>query len=327
MEKLTIVAIVAAFFLVISVMAQPLPKPTIKEIGLLGKGLAISESDPKDVHEVKIGIATVTVTLAGQNSSLTAGIFYFDNTRYILKDINVSNKTASGDIFQNDTQVGTLQVSLTAKPNTELWSGTITLNSSTYNLYILEGKRAINALELGDKVSNYCTAHHEDQNCSDKINEFCQKNPQDARCIALFRNYCRKHLDEMPCRQTLSDYCTSKPNSDACKEFCQNYPQVCGIPVKKCENCPDGYRPTTDGFCAPNCGKGRKTCPRDVINCPSVTTTTTMITTTTVPSTTTTTTTTTAQTTTTTTTPTTTTTTTTAQTTTTATETTTTTTI
>jgi len=286
MEKITIVAIIAAMLLVTTVMAQTLPNLKIKEIGLFGKGLAISESDPKDVHEIKIGIATFAVTLNSQSNDLSAGVLYFDNVRYNLKDVTIDNKTESGNVYLNGTQVGSFQISLTSKPKWELWTGTLTLNTQNYNLYILEGKRAVKADELGDKVSNYCTAHHEDKNCRDKIKEFCENNQQDSRCVALFKNYCKDHQEDQRCRLVLRDWCPNRPNAELCKEYCKNNPIVCGIHVKKCDSCPDGYRPTDDGFCAPNCGKGRKTCPNNVINCPSATTTTQATTTTVAPTTT-----------------------------------------
>jgi hypothetical protein len=286
MEKLAIVALATVFLLAISVTAQSLPKVSIKEIGILGKGLAISESDPKDVHEIRIGLATVTVNLEEQITNVTAGVLYFDNSKYTVKGITIDNKTASGDVYKNDTNVGSFQISLTSKVKWDLWIGTLTLNQSDYNLYILEGRRVVKSDELGDKVSNYCTAHHEDKSCKDKIKDFCQNNPQDARCVTLFKNYCRTHLDDEQCRQVLKDWCTTHSISAVCREYCEENPLVCGVTEKKCGNCPEGYRPTDDGFCAPNCWKERKNCPHDVINCPSATTTTQATTTTAAPTTT-----------------------------------------
>jgi len=300
MKNPTILTItIVALFLATSVIAVSM-KVSMKEIGLLGKGLAILENDSSDVHEIKIGVASVTVSLADQNTTLTAGVLYFDDAKYRVRNITVNNKTVSGDVYLNDTQVGFFQVSLTPKNKTELWSGSLTLNSNNYNLYVLQGHRLLKADELADKVSDYCQAHHEDGNCSDKIREYCQNNPQDARCMALFRTHCRTHLEDEQCRENLKDWCTNNPHSELCKDYCELYPSFCGTPVKKCGDCPDGYKPTSDGFCAPNCGKGRKNCPHDVINCPSTTTTTTTQITTTTSQTTTTTTTTTTETTTTT---------------------------
>jgi len=278
MKKAT-VAIVIGLFLVTTVMAQTLPKATIKQIGFLGKGLAISESDPKDTHEIKIGIATVTVNLTTQGTTqstdVSAGILYFDNVKYKLKTLTVENKTASGDIYLNDSQVGTFEVALVSKPKVDLWSGSITLNGVNYNLYVLEGKRTMKAVELGDKVSEYCQAHHANENCRDKIGEYCEKNPDDARCVGLLNNYCRAHGEDGRCRQRLREFCKNTPTSEQCSEYCEDHPLVCGIKATKCTDCPDGYRPTDDGFCALNCRKGRKSCQSEIINCPSTTTTTT----------------------------------------------------
>jgi len=285
--KLAIAALAALLLVTIvvttvisTVMAQTMPNISIRKIGLLGKGLAISGSDPKDIHEIKIGVALFAVRTISQDTNVSAGIMYFDTTRYILKNIQTSNKTVSADIYQNDTQSGSLQASLVSKPRFNLWAGTITINETTYNLYILEGTRLVKALELADKVSDYCVAHHDDANCSDKIKEYCQNNPTDTRCVVLFRNYCRKNLDDETCRNELKAYCSQKPNSDsdACKDFCKENPLVCGVKVKKCKNCPDGYKPTADGFCAPSCTR-KKVCAQTVIDCPVTSTTTSSITT------------------------------------------------
>lgn len=274
MKKLALVVFASALFLVTLVAAQTLPKTSIKQIVIFGKGLAISQTNPTDVNEVKIGVATVSVSMSNQTTNVTAGVFYFNNTKYTIKNIVLSNKTASGDIYQNDTQAGSFDISLVSKPKFTLWSGNLTL-TQVYNLYILEGTRAVTAGELSDKVSDYCTAHHDDQNCSVKIQDFCQNNPQDSRCLALFRNFCRTNLGDERCRQTMKDWCINHSSSDLCKDYCQNNPLVCSLPVKRCDSCPDGYKPTADGFCAPNCGRNRNACPKDVINCPSATTTTT----------------------------------------------------
>jgi hypothetical protein len=273
MKKAT-VAIVIGLFLATTVMAQSLPTTHIKEIGFLGKGLAISESDPKDVHEVKMGVATVTVNITNQTTDVKAGVLYFDNVKYKLKTLSVENKTASGDIYLNDTNVGSFQITLTSKSKLDLWSGTIILNQVTYNLYMLEGVRTIKAAEVGDKVSDYCQEHHEELNCSSKIKDYCQNNPQDSRCQALLRNFCRNNLQDEQCRQTLKDWCVNHTNAELCKDYCKDNPTVCSVSVQRCSSCPSGYRPTSDGFCAPNCRMGRRNCAQNIINCPTATTTT-----------------------------------------------------
>jgi hypothetical protein len=231
-------------FLVIAQSA--LTKPKIKTIGVLGRGIAVSTTDPSNFKIVKAGVAIVRVTLAGEEMELKVGVLFLDGERYKLKDIQIGNKTASGNIYSNDTQVGNFNLSLVIKGDHEIWFGSLSVGGQNYNAYILEGEHLAKAEEVGEKVEDLCEKFPEkcteigrgvarqlcekitDKSCREKIREFCEENPNDARCISIFREYCRSHLEDARCREGLKGYCKVNPQAKQCEEFCEKHPSVCG---------------------------------------------------------------------------------------------------
>lgn len=219
----------------ISAIAQDIPKPKIKTIGVLGRGIAILNTNPANFKIVKIGVATVRVTLLGEETELRVGILYLDEDRYKIKDIQIGNTTASGNIYSNDTQVGSFSLSLTIRGEYEIWFGTLTVSGQTYNAYILEGVRPIKPVEIGEKIKELCENFPVRckevglaiGNTIDKIKGFCNEHPSDARCVAVFREYCRFHLDDSRCREGLKGYCKYNSQAKQCEEFCEKYPSVC----------------------------------------------------------------------------------------------------
>jgi hypothetical protein len=227
-------------------IAQTTVKPTIKTIGVLGRGIAVSNTDPSSFKLVKAGIATVRVTLLGEETELKVGVLFLDSERYKLKDIQVGNETASGKIYYNDTQVGSFSLSLAIKGDNEIWYGSLSVNGQSYNVYILEGERPIKAAEVREKIEDLCERFPAkcisigrgvaaqlcekitDKSCREKIGEFCERYPNDARCVSVFREYCRSHLEDARCREGLKGYCKVNPQANQCEEFCQKYPNVCG---------------------------------------------------------------------------------------------------
>jgi len=230
--KISLVAIVFTVALVAPILAENLGiqslKTKFKEIYILGKGVAVNPSNSQDISIVKIGLASVIVNLADSEINVTAGVLHFgDNEYFILKDVNIGIGTLSGDIYKNNTIVGSFTLTLISKPSDNIWTGTLTINGQTYNTYILEAVRKYTKSEGKDKVAEYCSKHHENKNCREKIEDFCENNPNDARCIALIHNFCKDHLFDGRCREALRDFCYKNLSDDNCVEFCQKFPKAC----------------------------------------------------------------------------------------------------
>jgi len=217
----------------------------IKTLGILGKGIAISTTYPEDFKLIKIGIGTVTVELLGEETDLTIGVLFLDDDKFKLKDVEMGNDTASGKVFSDDEEVGSLNVSLTIKNEQEIWHGTLTVNNKNYNIYILEAERRIKPLEFATKVKNLCDEDPEkcsdiangigprycekveDRSCREKIEEFCEEHPDDRRCMAVFRFFCRGNLDDKRCRKELKEFCANNKDDENCEQFCEKFPNVC----------------------------------------------------------------------------------------------------
>jgi len=217
----------------------------IKTLGILGKGIAISTTDPEDFKLLKIGVGTVTVELLGEETDLTIGVLFLDDDKFKLKNVEMGNDTASGKVFSDDEEVGSFSVSLTIKNEQEIWHGTLTVNDEDYNIYILEAERQIKPLEFATKVKNLCDEHPEkcsdiakgignrycekvtDKSCREKIEEFCGEHPDDRRCMAVFRFFCKGNLDDTRCRKELKQFCAENPDDESCEEFCKKFPNVC----------------------------------------------------------------------------------------------------
>ncbi len=217
----------------------------IKKIGVLGRGIAVSATDPSNFEYIRIGVARVTVNLGNQTTDVSAGLLQMGNTTYKLRNITIGNGTVSGNIFSNDTQVGSFSVTAKFKGEHEVWFGTMSLNGENWNVYILQGERLFKASEKAEKIEEFCEEHPdrctnlargigprfcekvEDESCREKIHEFCEQNPNDSRCVAIAQYSCREHLDDSRCQMELKDYCEDHPTDERCIAFCQKFPDVC----------------------------------------------------------------------------------------------------
>lgn len=196
--------------------------PSIKALTILGKGIATNPSDPMDFMTLRVGIGTIQATVSGEEKDYTRGVLYLDDVKYTLNGIEMGDGKATGNIYSGDSLVGSFDVSSVMKGDVEIWAGTLTLNSVTYNAYVIEGVRQIKASELGEKISDYCRANGNDTNCRQIMaNNYCQNNPNDSRCKEVFRDYCLSgnNLDDTRCREYIKERCNSTPNDTGCVEF------------------------------------------------------------------------------------------------------------
>lgn len=235
--KLTIL-VVAGTLIVAAVTAQGLGRigatPWIHILHTLGKGVAISTTDPTDFKVVRVGIATVRIL----GEELRVGVMFLDTTRYKLKDIVVGNDTATGSIYSNNTQAGSFDLTLVLKGNNRIWTGSLNVNGQSYNAYILEAERRIKPVEMEERVGEFCSKYP--AKCGtiargvarERIKTYCRDNPRDPRCKALLRAYCMRNLQDIRCREVFKKYCEENPFSEAClkveykmtKHFCLKHP-------------------------------------------------------------------------------------------------------
>jgi hypothetical protein len=206
---------------------------TIKTLVFVGKGIAVSPNNPLDFKMVKAGIGTVRISLLGETTELTVGVLVLDEEKYKVKNIvNDDEGGVTGDVYLNDTQVGSLSVSSVMKGNVEVWAGTLTLDGESLYIYILEAPRKVKPHELKEKISDYCRANMNDPDCRERMSDYCEENPTDARCKEIFRKYCKDNLDDTRCREYLKEYCDENPEIDDCRvfvakrtaKFCREHP-------------------------------------------------------------------------------------------------------
>lgn len=224
-----LVILVVSLFFISTVFAEVETSSSdhkIKFLGFLGQGIATSPSDAMDFMMVKAGIATVSVDLLGETVDATVGVLYLDDVKYSMKNVVIADGHATADIYLDDVDKGTIDVSSVLKGTQEVWAGTLVLDGTTYHMYILQGTRVAKAPEIAEKVKDYCDKN-EDANCRERISEFCTDNSEDERCKTLFRNYCRDNLDDSRCREAYKTYCVDHPEEKVCrlleKERTENY--------------------------------------------------------------------------------------------------------
>lgn len=217
------------------------PRPVIKTLGVIGKGLAISQSDPMDFKLLKIAIGKVKVSLLGEETELMVGVLFLDKDRYKVKDIVLGNDTITANLYSNDTRVGSLEASSVTKGDTIVWAGTLNVNNENYNIYVLEVPRKPKPFEIADKVKDFCKENP--KRClatakgvvrkAEDVKNFCENNPDDERCRKLFRLYCQNNLQDSRCREALKDYCEEHEEEEICqnfelritKDYCTNHPR------------------------------------------------------------------------------------------------------
>ncbi|MCD6590525.1 MAG: hypothetical protein J7K72_00975 [Candidatus Aenigmarchaeota archaeon] len=228
----------------ISAMAQPLGaqrtvRARIRTMGVLGEGLAISPSDPMDFEVIKVAIASVNVVVFGEEKTVRIGVLHFGDQKYKIKDVEIGNASVSGNIYENETQVGSFSADSYVKGTKEIWAGSMTLDGENYNIYVIQAPRKAKPVEVAERAFEYCKNNPEKcraavkavgkqicgetGNCADKIKNFCSQHPDDARCKALHRAYCATHLSDSTCREEMIKYCKEHPDRPACEKLAEVY--------------------------------------------------------------------------------------------------------
>ncbi len=223
---------------------RQLPKPVIKTIGVMGQGLAVSQQSASDFEKVQVAIARMAVSLADDRKAVETGILKMGGETYRLRNVSISNASATADLYRNGTQVGTLSAAATVRSEHEVWFGSLEISGKLYNLYILGIERKVKPLEKAENIKDKCKENPEEcrqiakgignicdkedtENCRDKIKEYCEKNSGDRRCIAVYRAYCVGHMDDERCRNHLREFCKDNPGDEKCAAFCKEHPLVC----------------------------------------------------------------------------------------------------
>lgn len=203
------------------------PKPYIKTLGVLGKGLAVSQTDPMSFKLLKVGIAKMNVSVLGEETEITIGVLFLDDEKYKVKDIVLGNDSVTANLYSNDTKVGSLQASSITKGDSIIWAGTMTVNSNNYNIYVLEVARGPKPFELVDKVGDFCKenpvmclrAAGQVVKKADEVKDFCKENPDNEKCKKIFRFYCQNNLQDSRCKEALKEYCESNSSDEICQNF------------------------------------------------------------------------------------------------------------
>jgi hypothetical protein len=233
-------ALIVLMLLAVPVLAEEIGSqssektPVMKILGIVGKGIAISQTDSTDFKIIKIGIGKFGENDNETNDTkdITIGLLFLDKEKYKLKNITLGNGTFSAIVYLNDAEVGSVTANLVEKDGKDVWVGTLTISGKTYNIYLLEGNRKMTKAEIRDKVSNYCQAHHEEDNCRGKIADYCENNPTDQRCLSIIKNACKKGLEDVRCRAELKDYCLNNTTAEVCQtlnlklteNYCKSHP-------------------------------------------------------------------------------------------------------
>jgi hypothetical protein len=215
----------------------------LKVIGLLGKGIAVSPDDPLDFKMVQAGVARAIVATDAEEKEFNVGLFVMDNVKYRLKNVVIEEGKITADIHSvtdntvSDDPVGSLELTsfVNEDMRMEVWAGKLDLEGN-FNLYMVEAPRPLKALELRDRVKEYCEENPEDQRCQRTRDEYCKNNPDDERCQELFRDYCEDNMEDARCRYALNKYCNENPDNERCQRF------VVRRVKKFCEENPDNPR-------------------------------------------------------------------------------------
>ncbi len=224
-------------------------RPEITRIGVLGKGIAVSTSDPLEFRMVKIGLMEVRVELENKTITREAGLLWVDEEKYRLKNATIEENSVGADVYLNESYVGSLSLALVPRNDTDVWAGKLTLDGKDYNVYILEGKRGFLRHEIRLKVKEFCKEEDEnckqiskgignrfcekveDPSCREKIAEFCEQHPEDPRCQAIMRNYCSNNTSDMRCRGVIKEVCKKFPNDERCQNYCRENPEACNLKI------------------------------------------------------------------------------------------------
>ena len=229
----------------------------LDKIYFLGKGIAISPSDPLDFMMVKMGVGAVKPTT---DTVQRVGVIILDEQKYRLGEVSVANGSATGNLYLNGTQVGSFDVLSVIKGDVDVWAGTLTLDGKSYSLYILDVPRRMNQEEIGEQVRNYCGENQDDTNCREGMEEYCKNNPNESPCKEILRRHCQQNLDDSRCREFMFRYCEERPMDATCRlfavkrsaEFCEENPdsKICQALDKAVgQNCEDTETGECKTFC------------------------------------------------------------------------------
>jgi len=212
-------AIIAISLLAVVAIAQEGAKPRVRDLVLVGRGFAVSSSDPSDFKLLRVGVARVTVTVDDVETTLLRGVLNADGDHLRVKDITHDNSSVSGNLYRNDTQVGSISLQSVVKGEHTIWYGTMTLDGASYNVYLFSIHRSHKPDEVRDKVSDYCRANRGDPNCRERMEDFCQSNPEDSRCKQILRTQCLNQTNDERCRFEFKEVCKQSPDSEECARF------------------------------------------------------------------------------------------------------------
>ncbi len=240
--------------------SQSVLRPRIKVLGVLGNGIAVSSNDPMDFEVVKAGIATVRIRVLDEFRNIRVGIMYIGDERYKIKNIVMGNGSISGDLYKNDSQVGSFSIDSYLKGNTEIWAGSLKINEDSYNLYIIQAHRKPKTIEVVENIVDYCKNNPlkckatikavgkqlcdnpSISSCRDKIKNYCEAHTDDKRCKALYLAYCKYHLKDSRCREKIIEYCKNNPKAAICNYMVTVYPRVTKIRQKIFKKAPRWFR-------------------------------------------------------------------------------------
>jgi hypothetical protein len=214
----------------------------IQTMGAMGNGLAISQTNPMDFEMLKIGIAGVRVAVSDAEETVNIGVLYFGETKYKLRDVVIGNGTASASVYDaNNASAGSITLSSYPKGDTEIWAGTLSLNGTSYNAYVIQAKKLFKPAEAADNVKEYCANNpakcmatmkavgsiicdpQANETCSDKIKIFCESHPDDNRCKVIGMAYCGTHLNDSTCRAEITDKCKQNSTVEQCDKLTEMY--------------------------------------------------------------------------------------------------------
>jgi len=119
-----------------TVYAQGMGNSTNTMKPMSGIGIAVSSSDSTNFSPIAFAV----------NRNATSGFVSFNHERLGMSDISWSGSTLDATLQRNSTNVGSLSV--TQVTNSTKWTGTMTLDGTTYNLYAF-GSRFGFGMEMG----------------------------------------------------------------------------------------------------------------------------------------------------------------------------------
>lgn len=124
----------------------------INKVHFLGKGIVVNPTEATDFKLLKVVVATVDIPEFDE--TIGVGLFMLDDKKYKVRDITIDESSASGDVYEDKTAVGTFEVTKIMKADTEIWAGSLTIGDTKYYMYILGAPREFNAKETGTKWQN-----------------------------------------------------------------------------------------------------------------------------------------------------------------------------